>query len=291
MIRAAYLTLVAVCTSWGTIPLIASEIDLPPVAVACGRVTIAAVGLGAVLALRGGDERPAPLSYRPLACVAAGVILAVHWTAMFAGYDRAPDDMVIFVIFLAPVGIAMLAPRTLGEVVGLRTVAALALAVVGFGLITGPGRRIPAAGLAFALVGAATFVALVLLSKQLAEVYGGLRVTFIEMAVAAFVLLPIAALTTRWEGRSPSWAWLAVLGLVHTAGGTALYLGALARVPATHVAILGYLEPVGVVVFAWLVRGDVPLITTVAGGVLVIAAGAIVVVSSAEGEVAVDVPR
>ncbi|HEX7168551.1 MAG TPA: EamA family transporter, partial [Acidimicrobiales bacterium] len=53
----------------------------------------------------------------------------------------------------------------------------------------------------------------------------------------------------------------------------------LALLPATEVGILGYLEPVGVVLFAWLLAGDAPEATTVAGGALVVAAGAITILT------------
>jgi O-acetylserine/cysteine efflux transporter len=92
------------------------------------------------------------------------------------------------------------------------------------------------------------------------------------------VLVPVA-LATAWPAPAWSWLWIVVLGVVHTAIGITLYLSVLARVPATHVGILGYLEPVAVVIAAWLVLGQRPAPATVAGGVLVVAAGAIVAAS------------
>jgi drug/metabolite transporter (DMT)-like permease len=209
--------------------------------------------------------------------LAAGALLAVHWTAMFAGYQHAPADTVVFVVFLAPVGIAALAPRLLGERLDVRTIGALGLAVAGFVLVAGPALEPgTATGLAWAGLSAATFVGLVLVSKSLAPTLGGLRLNLLEMTVAGILLLPVAA-ASDWTGLATAWPWLLVLGAVHTALGITLYLAALARVPAAHVGILGYVEPVSVVVLSWLVLGDRPAPTTLAGGVLVLAAGAAVV--------------
>ncbi|MDQ1420169.1 MAG: EamA-like transporter family, partial [Acidimicrobiaceae bacterium] len=76
-----------------------------------------------------------------------------------------------------------------------------------------------------------------------------------------------------------AWLWVIVLGVVHTALGITLYLSVLAEIPATDVGILGYLEPVVVVLAAWLWLGQRPALATVAGGLLVVAAGVSIAVS------------
>jgi drug/metabolite transporter (DMT)-like permease len=291
-VRRPELTLAAVCTGWGTIPLVVRNVDLPASAIVFSRLSIAAVGLGAALLLTGRRDReggrgrgrrhdphppPAPFTHRPLLCLAVAGLLAVHWVSLFAAYKRAPSGTVILIVYLAPVGIAALAPRTLGEHHTRRTLTALALAAAGFLLVAGPavttgGEDTTAAGLALAGFAGLTFVVLVLASKPLAEVYGGLRITFIEMAGATLFLLPVAALT-GWGDPQPEWAWLVVLGLVHTALGTGLYLEGLARTTATRVATLGYLEPASVLVLGWLVLHERPSPATLAGGALIILAG------------------
>src|SRR5207245_11598434 len=102
---------------------------------------------------------PASLPVRPRLCLAAALVLAVHWIALFSAYKRAPAGTVILIVYLAPIGIAALAPAILGERVGSRTVAALALGVVGFVLVAAPAvHGATTGGLVMALVAAATFV-------------------------------------------------------------------------------------------------------------------------------------
>lgn len=272
-----YAVLAGVGLLWGTIPFVIRDVELDGIAIAFVRVWVASAGLALLLALPG-RHRPGVrlLSRAPWRCLAAGVVLALHWSAMFGAYKRAPADMVIFILYLAPVAIAALAPVVLAERVGRRTVTALAVALAGAVLVTRPAGGGDTAGLLLAGVAAASFAALVLVAKPLAQIYGGVRLTLIEMTVAGLVLLPTAGLLT-WSTPARSWAWLAVLGLVHTALGTALYFAALAHLPATHAGILGYLEPVGVVVFGWVLLGMTPVVATVAGGALIIAAGVAVV--------------
>ena len=282
--RRAHASLVGVCAAWGTIPLLTRSIDLPPQAIVLVRVWVGSLGLAAVLVLlRGSSPTPVAPPTRPvLRGTAVGALLAVHWTAMFAGYQRAPADVVIFLVFLAPIGIAVFAPRALGEHSSRATLVALAIAVAGFALITGPdvSSGSSLAGIGFAALSGATLVVLVLVSKPLAEAYGGMRLTWIELTGAGVVLLPFA-FTTHWSAATTGdVVALVVLGLGHTAVAISLYLQALAEVPATHVGILGYLEPVSVVVLAWTVLGDAPSLTTLAGGALIVAAGALVIVTA-----------
>ena len=185
---------------------------------------------------------------------------------------------VILIVYLAPIGVAALAPRLLGERMQLTTIAALLAATAGFALLAGPTvRSAGATGLALSLVAALLFVFLILLSKPLAEAYGGLDLAFIEMAGAGLALIPVVAFT-HWPHPAPAWLWLLVLGAAHTALGITLYLAALAELPATHVGIIGYLEPVGVVVCAWLFLGQRLALESLVGGALVVGAGVAIVV-------------
>jgi hypothetical protein len=72
-VRRPYLTLAAVCTGWGTIPLIVRRVDLPSAAIVSVRLWVAAAGLGAVLLIqrRSDHGRPALLSVKPALCIAS----------------------------------------------------------------------------------------------------------------------------------------------------------------------------------------------------------------------------
>ena len=273
-----YLLLVAVCTGWGTIPLILREVDVAPSTIAFGRVLVAALGLGAILVARPADQNfPRPFSVAPVRCVANGALLAAHWLTMFIAFDRAPAGTVILIIFLAPVGVAAIAPRVLDEHLSTGVVAAVALGLIGVALIAGPVLdEADSVGLAMAAVSMGLLVALNLAAKPLAGVYGGLRLAFMETAAAAVALVPVA-IVLHTGALSTAWPWLALLGLVHTALGVSLYLSALRHLPVTHVSIISYLEPASVVLLAWLVLAERPTILTSVGGLLVIVAGILVV--------------
>jgi drug/metabolite transporter (DMT)-like permease len=286
--------LIATFVAWGTIPVVLHHVPLPATAQVFARVWLAAAGLAIVVAVRAARgldrDRPPLGSQRPaLVAVAAGV-LALHWVAEFSAYKYAPAGTVILIVYLAPVGIALVGARVLGEHVGPRSLAALAIAVLGTVLVARP-RGGEAAGLAWAAVAAVSFVALVVASKPLAEAYGGMRTSLMEMAGAGLLLIPAAA-QAHWAMPAAAWAWLLLLGFGHTALLTAIYLACLAQVPATSVGILGYIEPVSVLFFGWLLLSQRPGLATVLGGALIVVGGALVISDRSEiEEVAVVVPR
>jgi drug/metabolite transporter (DMT)-like permease len=206
------------------------------------------------------------------------VTLLVHWLCEIAAYRHAPVGTALFIIFLAPVGIAACAPRILGERLDGRTVAALILAVGGFVFMSRNALEASGSeGLILSLAAAVTFVALVLLNKPLADAYGGIRAAQMQMTGAGLLIVPIVALGVRLPSPEPSWLWLVVLGVAHTGIAIAIYLSALSVVGATTTGVLGYLEPATAVGWAWLVLHEKPAIVTVVGGVAILGAGLLVV--------------
>jgi drug/metabolite transporter (DMT)-like permease len=65
----------------------------------------------------------------------------------------------------------------------------------------------------------------------------------------------------------------------------------LARIPATHVGIMGYLEPLGVVVVAWLFLNESPALGTLIGGGLIVGAGALLIRAPTSAEVPIVAGR
>ena len=272
----------AVAAGWGTIGLVVREVDLSATAIVFARVGLGATALGLGLAVAGRrPRRPRSgplLTYAPARTLAQGALLAGHWVAMFAALQRAPIGTVLLTIYLAPVMVALVAPRLLGEPITSEIVIALVLAVGGSALVLGPeADGVSTPGLVLALVAAVTYAGLILNARALAPHYDGQRLAFIQLGVATAILAPVALAQGGGWPSGREWAWLAGLGVLHTAIGVALYLSARAHLPATHAGVLAYLEPVSAVLFGWWLLGETPGAVGVAGGALIIAAGVLIV--------------
>lgn len=271
----------ATTLGWGTVPLIVRTVELPAAAVVAARFWFGALALSGFLLWEHRARRvsgPPVWSVARGRCVAVCLVLVVHWLTEIAAYQRAPVGTALFIIFLAPVGIAAVAPRILGEHIDRRTIGALALAVGGFAFMSRDALEASGTdGLVLALIAAATFVALVVINKPLADTYGGIRAAHIQMTGASVLILPVALFSVDLPSPRLAWLWLVVLGVVHTGVAIAVYLSALSLVGATTTGVLGYLEPASAVFWAWLVLREDPSTATLIGGALILAAGLAVV--------------
>lgn len=277
--RATY-ALIATTTTWGTVPLIVRSVDLPPAAIVAARFWFGAIFLTAVLAWERRRGRP---SGPPVWSVSRGrgvlvcLILVVHWLCEIGAYEHAPVGTALFIVFLAPIGIAAVAPRLLGERIDRQTIAALALAVGGFAFMSRNALEASGAtGLILSLGAMVTFIALVVANKPLADTYGGIRAAQMQMVGAAVLIVPFVA-TAEIPSPERAWLWLVVLGIVHTGIAIAVYLSVLSIVGATVTGVVGYLEPATAVVWAWLVLGERPGAATLVGGAAILGAGLLVV--------------
>lgn len=278
------LAVAGVAAVWGSIGVIVREIPEPATVIVFARVAIAAAGLGVWMSLRpGGTAWTGLFTHRPARTVSQGVILAAHWVALFAAFQRAPVGTVVLITYVAPVLVAMTAPRLLGERVSSRVLVALAVAAVGAVLVLGPGTEdAEGVGVLLAAIAAVLLAVLVINAKILSRQLDGVRLAFVQVSVATVTLVPVVALAGRGWPSPASIGWLLLLGLVHTAAALVVYFWALARMPATSASVLTYLEPAAGVVFAWWLLGEQPSAATLTGGGLIVVAGLLVVLTSDE---------
>jgi len=285
--RRAAGSIAAMALLWGSIGVVIRQVDLPAVPIVWGRVVLAAPALAWFVARR----TPGRWRWRPTRLmVADGVLLAIHWTTFVAALQRAPIGTVLLITYLAPVGIAALAPVTLHETVSLRIALALGLGVGGVALIALPSIDSSSAdGVALAVVTGVVYVGLALLNKRLTADYGGAELALWQVLIAAVLLAPLAA-TSDWGSPGASWLWLPVLGVLYTAFAFGTYLWALAHVTATRAIVLLYLEPASAIVYGWVLLHERPSLLTGVGGAAIVGAGMLVLRSPTDELVAAMPP-
>lgn len=235
-------------------------------------LTGSVVGLG-VLVVNGpvGFARVLRLGWRAwfyAACVGAsgsGFVVAVALTSV---------ANVVFIIAAMPVFAALYSRVFLGEPIGARMMATMAVVAVGLGVIAnGSGETEGAhwSGDLVALGVAALFAAGLTAARSLrpASLTAAIPVGYLAAAV---VLFPFAA---PMSVPSDDWVWVALHGGVFIALSTALITVGPRYLPSAEVALLILLESVLAPILVWVLLGESPGRWTLAGGALVLGALAV----------------
>jgi drug/metabolite transporter (DMT)-like permease len=260
-------------------------------AVAVRSLTTVVVVLALLLATRTPLRLPRATVARGLLI---GLLLSVQSYCLYAAVARLPVALALLTFNVFPMLLAIVAWVASGQRPGRRTLVAMPVILVGlslaldvFGMGTHPSRGSLAAGVAFALTGAASFaVALYLTTRWLGGIDGRLRAV-LTMATVGLVVLVVGTaagalgLVTDAAGRPATaftlphapigWLGLVLLSLLYTLAFTTLF-GLLPRLGAVHNAPILNFEPIAALVLGSVVLGQEVLPVQVAGAFLVVGA-------------------
>lgn len=299
--------LVVAGVAWGTAGAAASLVyrvsDIGPLSLSFWRCVGGLVLLLGALALRRRRATTAavpssavePRRRRLIRVLGTGVGLAVFQSAYFAAVEETGLAVgTVVTLGAGPVLIALGARLTMGERLGASGLFAVVGALAGLAVLVlgGDGATVRPLGVAYAVLAAAGYAAITLLTRWLGQDGGkadALSTTAWAFAVAAVCVVPLAAA----EGLLPHTAELAqVLWLllyvaaVPTALAYALYFAGAAVVRAATVSVIMLLEPVSAAVIAVVLLDERLTAATVVGTLLLLAA--VVGLATAEARLASD---
>ena len=191
----------------------------------------------------------------------------------------------MFLQFLAPVWVALLAPRVFRVPTEKIVYPALGIALAGLVVILTPsllgeGIKLSPGGVAAGLIAGVGYAAFQLIVKDLTKRVRAVTIVVTEAWLDALILLPLALWQTVGAGYELTTRDLVaglVLGVVCTALAYMMWTEGVGRIKVQHSSILGYLEPVSAPIYALLLLGQGISVWTVAGGALIVIAGLLVV--------------
>lgn len=296
------LYLVFAGVAWGTAGAAASLVfavsDLGPLALSFWRCAGGLLLLLGVLAVRARRRTagPAPRAVAEsrgrayLRIVGTGLGLTLFQSAYFAAVEVTGLAVgTVVTLGAGPVLIAVGARLTMGERLGRGGMLAVAGALAGLGVLVigGEGGTVRPAGVVLAVLSAAGYAAITLLTRWLGRDGAGgdsLSTTAWAFAIGAVGLLPMALA----EGLLPHTAdsarvvWLlGYVAAVPTALAYALYFAGAAVVRAATVSVIMLLEPVSAAVIAVTLLGEHLTVATVVGTLLLLTAVAGLAVAEA----------
>jgi drug/metabolite transporter (DMT)-like permease len=232
---------------------------------------------------------------RPLACVLRrelvprlllmGVLDSITLLSYVFAIRSTGVAVSTFLLFMQPVWVALLAPRVLRARTEAVVFVAVGVAVAGLVVILLPALagghiHLTVAGVAAGLLSGWAYAGFQLLTKDLTATVPSVTLVIVETGLDTLILLPLGVwqLAAAPHGLTGHDLLAGViLGLACTALAYSMWMEGLARVRVQHSAVLGFLTPVAAPVFALVLLGQPISASTVAGGVLILAAGLLVV--------------
>lgn len=216
-----YLVLFAGVFIVSTAPILirfAQHEDVPPLTIAAGRLITATLILTPIAWAQAGRELRSLERRTIMLGVAAGILLACHFTVWIASFSYTSVASSTVLVTTNPLWVGLASVFILGERMGWRTMVAIVLTLLGSILITlsdtsSSPHPNPLLGNALALTGALAVSAHFLLGRTLRRHVSTLAYIWLVYTSAALFLLLIALLTgQQFLGYSPI-AYLVILAM------------------------------------------------------------------------------
>lgn len=207
-----------------------------------------------------------------------GPLMLVNLFTFFYAFKNTTIANAILTHYIAPVLVAFLAAVFLKESITRRVVFSLVIASVGLWILLGinpkdllglweePSRD--TLGIMSGLFSGFAYALIIIVSRVYAQNYSPLVMCFFQNVMISLILLPFVGMFPR----EALWSFL-LMGLVHSTVAPVLYFKGMGLVRANRAAILGYLEPVGAIIFGMMFFSEYPAPQSLAGGALIIYSG------------------
>ena len=256
---------------FGVVGLFAKLVDLPAVIIVLGRVLFSSVFLWGFLLVRRQRIR---LKRRAdyLWMIAAGVILAVHWSSFMQAIQSSTVAVGTLAFSTFPLFVTIMEPYVFHEKLKASDVVCAVVMLAGVFLIVPEFtlQNTMTRGVLWGLLSAVTYAVLSLMNRKFSGSYPATVVSFYEQATAAVVLFPML-LILRPQVTLKDVGVLMLLGVVFTAVAHSLFINGLRTVRVQTAGIISGLESVYGIVSALIFLGEIPGIREIAGGALILA--------------------
>ena len=250
--------------------------DAPALVIAAFRMSVAAVLLGPIVAVRYHPTLTSMSRRDLLLLVGSGLALALHFAAWIASLEYTSVASSVVLVTASPVFVALGSHFLLHERVTRQVAAGIALGLVGVAVVSGGdftlGRR-ELLGDMLAVIGALAAGVYVLVGRELRRRLAVLPYAWPVYSIAAVALLVVALASghTFLGYSGATFGWLVLLALVPQLLGHTSLNWVLAHISATLVAVAVMAEPVIATLLALLILSETPPASSLAGGVLVLA--------------------
>jgi len=172
--------------------------------------------------------------------------------------------------YTAPVIVALLAPLFLKEIITRRIIIAIILASIGLWIMLDGFifKESQMAGIMAGLASGLAYAIIIIFLRIQAQNFNPLVLSFFTNFFIAILLSPFIREIPFHALRG-----FLIMGIVHSTFAPILYYKGLQHVTANRAAVLGYMEPVGAIIFGMIFLKEYPSAISFIGGALIIFSG------------------
>ena len=273
-----YLKIVLAVLIWSSWGIIIHWLKLPAVLVCFSTNFFGWLGLSALLVRKSGEIRPGSIGIKKLAFfVLIGAMVNLNNIAYYQAFQFTSVANTVFSHYLAPVLVFLMVPFLLSEKIEFRAYISLFISLAGLYLIiNGPGLEIAASdlqGIGLGLFSALFYALIIVAYRYLAPGLSAFTLTWYSNLATFLLVLPLALPQIHEALSLPVLVPLFFVGLVNSGLAPMIYISGLKTVPAHHAGILGYLEPIGGIIFAFFLLSEPLGFSKIAGAILIFGAG------------------
>lgn len=255
---------------FGLSGLFGKFVEQPAVIITLGRVFFASVSMFLLFKFQHTNIRLGSKGDY-LTLIAAGVILASHWTFFFLSVQVSTVAIAVLTFSTYPLFITFLEPLLFQERIRTADIVCALLMFIGVIVIV-PQFQLDnrmTIGIIWGMISSLTYAVLSLINRKLVSKYKGTIVAFYEQSTATVVLLP-AFFLIRPVFTPLSLGLLILLGVVFTATAHSMFIGGMKNVRAQTAGMISSLESVYGILAAAITLGEIPSFNELLGGTVIL---------------------
>jgi len=276
-----YLKIVAALLIWSTLGIFVRKVNLPNSALIFYPSLIAGLIQILVMASNGALKNSVTADHDRksiLLLLLIPVCFVANSSLFYFAFRNTTIANAVLTHYTAPIFVAFMAPFFLKEKIHSSAWTAIILSSIGLWFIlkgSSPD-KISSSGssehlgiIAGAMSGLA-YAFLIVTIRSIASKFSSLFIICVQNLVTALIMLPFILTTPVSLQHVP---YLLTLGIVHSTIAPLLYVQGFRSVKANEAAILGYSEPVGAIIMAFIFLHEIPGKTALMGGLLILFSG------------------
>lgn len=205
------------------------------------------------------------------------IVLLNNFTYFYAFHNTTIANAVL-THYIAPVLVAFLALIFLKEPLTKRIIISIVIASIGLWIMMGvePGNLITllynldrnTVGILSGLFSGLAYAVIIIIVRVYAQRYNPVVLAFFQNLIITIMLLPFVSSFPA----QALWSFV-ILGILHSTIAPILYFRGMRELTANRTAVLGYLEPVGAIIFSMVFLKEILTISVLIGGLLIIFSG------------------